>query len=148
MPKRSPADDPGAIVIYPKVDPMMVYDPANGIVIDQRNGDIFNSQLGDREDQFFYFFITNKKTRHFTEFSGRRLSVEKPGYGNTTGYEITVARRGSDHSLDGVLLHEDMTLDRLAAFLNAYRKIADGEAGNVVIIDNREKLRSKVRIKQ
>lgn len=132
--KDNPADRPGAIVIRPERDPLLVYDPKTEVTVDTRNGDrfafksghagglaLFNLERADGE----LIVLGNIKSRGLS--TSRKMSM----------YEIVRARTGHGKAPD--LLPSEYDLTRVANLLRAHLKgMQPGLPIEVMIVDNRD----------
>lgn len=138
---------PGAIVIEPKLDPDLIYDPEAKRVTDLRTGEFFRSQNMNSINRIYQGFIWDKSgkllERHEYRYGGSRL----PDGEEKSVYEILWSRRGEDEArlneIGGYKVAQKAaqndSLERLASFLRAQRiGYSNGnEKGEIALVDRR-----------
>jgi hypothetical protein len=142
--KSSSPQQPQVATFRPEADPLMVFDPSSGRVIDKRNGDWFASQSTDREHGGMYFRIVNSNNELLYTFNTQwKLLVD--GGKRVMSFTVDHAEKGRLPFPDSLQFAEDLSLERFGRFVRSHPQSSWLQAKSVIVIDNREKFRAKYR---
>jgi hypothetical protein len=142
---KDPTQRPGAVVIHPKLDPNMIYDPKTKRVTDTRTGDYFSFGQTSGINRFYQGAIFDESGKTHSVYKARYDGPRLPNGEEKSVYEILWTLRGEDsrkmmrEQIAGRDRAKNDSLDRLASFLLAQSIGLYGgiKKGDVVLVDRR-----------